>query len=316
MLDTFSGANGPLSSAWQDLSAGYRVSDGQMRVNTGDRFALWNTTFGPAQEAYLTMNAVDVNSTEMDLILKAQGNSWSNGALTLYYYPAGHIAQIWTYSPGQSWQQHGLTYALDLQPGDVFGGRIYANGLVEMYHNGAIIASVDVSSWQDVGKPSGRAGIWQVNAPNTIMDNFGAGNVPSCNRTVNSNVVSDQPAFKAAGAFPMGVQTRAAAEEDGIHVTWSFYRTQPIAQFKLLRSDSADRSTALEVNTMELAGQSTVQGSYSFVDTDSQTSQMQSTRSYWLQVMYADGQQEEIGPILVEAAKLPGDSLYLPMIWR
>ena len=315
VLDTFTAPNGPLSSAWQDLGAGYRISNNQMRVNSGDQTALWNTAFGSAQEAYVTMSAIDASATEFDLVLKAQGNSWSNGALTLFYYPAGHFAQIWTYSPGQSWQQHGLTYALNLQPGDVFGGRIYNSGLVEMYHNGAIIAAINVSSWLDAAKPSGRAGVWMIDAPNMIMDNFGAGNVPNCNRTISSNVNSVTPTIEEMAAVPtMGVQMRASAESGVTRVTWSTYRTPPVTQFRVLRSDSADRTTAVEVNVTALTGEPVVRGNYSFVDPDTQALPAQATRTYWLQVVYADGHQEELGPIAVPP--LLSNTMYLPLIWR
>lgn len=283
------------------------MANQQLRVNTGEQFLLWNTAFGQTQEAFVTMSAVDANATEMDLILKAQGNNWSNGAVTLYYYPAGHIAQIWTYSPGQSWQQHGLTYALNLRPGDVWGGRLYANGLVEMYRNGVIIAAINVSSWQDWSKPSGRAGLWLINAPNTIADNFGAGPVPNCNRTINSDV-NGIFSETVAAVEAVGVQAHAVATGSGARVSWTTNRTAPIARFNLWRSQTGDRASAVVVNTVELTGEPTLRGSYRFEDAAGVAS------TYWLETIYADGQQAEIGPVVADPAQ--GQSLYLPLVWK
>jgi len=315
VLDTFTAPNGPLSAAWQDLGAGYRISNNEMRVNSGEQYVLWNTAWGLAQEAFITFNAIDASATEFDLVLQAQGNAWSDGALMLYYDPAGHTAQIWTYSPGQSWQQHGSTYALILQPGDVFGGRVYASGLVEMYRNGGIVASANVSSWTDFNKP-GRAGLWMINAPNASMDNFGAGAVTNCNRTTNDYDAAPPPET-AVPRFPMGVQAEAVATSDGTHVSWTTYRTQTVSQFRLLRSESSDRAAAVEVNTSTLSGEPQVRGSYSFVDTGTRSLPIQSERSYWLQVVYADGHVEELGPIPVEPGLgNPFMTLYMPVISR
>jgi len=305
VLDAFASPNGPLSAAWSNPGNGFYVSNQQLRVNTGEPYLVWNTPFGTAQEAFVTMNAVDANASELDLVLKAQGPNWSDGALMLYYYPAGHMAQIWTYSPGQSWQQHGPNYVLNLQAGDVFGGRIYTGGLVEMYRNGIVIASINVSSWLDTAKP-GRAGVWVVNGPNTIMDNFGAGAVTNCNRTLNTTEIVMGETMPSV--VPVGIQTHTIAVATGARLTWSTHRTAPITRFEVWRSQNGDQTSAVLANTVELTGAPALHGTYSYEDTAGAAS------AYWLQVVYADGHQEEIGPII--PGSLLSQNLYLPLIFK
>ena len=58
--------------------------------------------------------------------------------------------------------------------GDQFGARAKANSDVEVYKNGELLATRNVSSWQYYAN-DGYIGMWFINASDAILDNFGGG---------------------------------------------------------------------------------------------------------------------------------------------
>ncbi len=176
VLDNFNRSNGALGSNWLGLTAGYAIANNQLDVNSGEDI-YWSTAFGTSQEVFATLTSIDLAGQETDLLLKAQGTYYTSGLIEVYYDAAGHRVQVWTYAPGPGWVQWGADIPVTLNNGDQFGARATASGSVEVYRNGALMGTRDVSGWT-FNANGGRIGLWYINASGSVVDDFGGGDSP------------------------------------------------------------------------------------------------------------------------------------------
>jgi hypothetical protein len=173
VLDRFDRANGPVGPNWVGSTTSYRVENNALHNSSGDAMILWNERFGPDQEVYATVSAVTPTATEIGLVLKAQDTSGCN-LLEVWYRPTTGTVQVWTcHDYGMRiWTQHGPDLPMTLQPGDRFGARANADGTVEIYQNQALLGAVTVSTNWPYRVDGGRVGIWLIDAPTTVLDDF------------------------------------------------------------------------------------------------------------------------------------------------
>jgi hypothetical protein len=176
VLDNFNRTNGTIGSNWTGLTAGYAITNNQLDVNNGEDI-YWNAAFGANQEVFATLTTIDLAATEIDLILKGQGTYYTSGLSMVYYDAIGHRAQVWTYASAQGWIQRGADILLTLNNGDQFGARATASGALEIYRNGVLVATRDISGWT-FSSSGGRIGLWFINAGANLVDDFGGGTIP------------------------------------------------------------------------------------------------------------------------------------------
>jgi len=175
VLDNFNRANGAIGSNWAGTASGYSIVSNQMDVGAGDAVFWQASSFGANQEVFITLATLDPAGAEQDLLLKSQSaNTWSNGALEVYYDAASHRAQVWTYTSAQGWVQRGADLAVTLANGDRFGARARSNGAVEVYRNGVLLGTRDVTAWPLYAN-GGYIGLWFADAANSVLDDFGGG---------------------------------------------------------------------------------------------------------------------------------------------
>ncbi len=175
ILDNFNRANGSVGSNWTDNTNSYTVVSNQLNVGNGGTL-YWNAaSFGANQEVYVTFKAIAASASEIDLLLKRQGAGWTDGVIEVFYNPASSTVQVVTYKPAQGWVQRGANISVTFAVGDRFGARAKANGTVEVYKNGTLLGSRDVTAWPDYAS-SGYIGLWNVSANTTVLDDFGGGN--------------------------------------------------------------------------------------------------------------------------------------------
>jgi len=143
---------------------------------SNEAYIFWNAaSFGANQEAYITLTSVNTSATEIDLLLKSQSSStYSNGVLEVWYDPVNHRVQVWTYAPSQGWVLHGGDIPVTFVSGDQFGARATATGQVQVYRNGVLVGTGDVSGWPFAAS-GGYIGLWYIGPNNETMDNFGGG---------------------------------------------------------------------------------------------------------------------------------------------
>jgi hypothetical protein len=175
VLDNFNRANGALGSNWAGETGGFSIASNQLAVGAGGAIVWQTTPFGSDQEAYVTFTAVGASATEQDLLLKSQASStWGNGVIEVLYNASAHQVEVWTYASGQGWVQRGTAMSVTFINGDQFGARARANGIVEVYRNGILVGTRDVTGWIYYAG-GGYVGLWFANAANVVVDNFGGG---------------------------------------------------------------------------------------------------------------------------------------------
>ncbi len=170
VLDTFNRADGAIGSNWSGFTSAYAIASNQLDVVTSgwDNHIYWkngDTPFGADQEVFVTLSQLDTDTgAEQQLLLKSQINtSYGNGVIAVLYDHPNQVAQVWTYDTTNGWVQHGTDISVTFNIGDQFGARAKANGDVEVYKNGSLLATRSVTSWlyYDDG---GYIGLWFANA--------------------------------------------------------------------------------------------------------------------------------------------------------
>jgi len=181
ILDNFNRANGSIGSNWYGNTAGYNISANQLLVKSknANLDIYWNTaSFGPDQEAYFTFSSLSTTSVDQDLILKSQYvYGWAYGLIDVQYEASANRVVVWTYDHNQSWVQYGADIPVTFVNGDQFGARALSNGTLEVYRNGVLIATRDISAWP-YNASGGYIGLWFGNAKDARIDDFGGGNIP------------------------------------------------------------------------------------------------------------------------------------------
>ncbi len=187
VLDNFNRANGAIGASWSGRTSSYSLSSNQLRVGSnGEQDIYWNSaSFGTEQEAYVTLSTM--SGVEIGLVLKSQSNSsYNSGLIEVIYNPGPKQVQVWTFQTPQGWIQRGTNIPVTFVSGDQFGARAKANGQVEVYKNGSLIASRDVTAWPHYTK-TGYIGLFMYNASATILDNFGGGSVTTLLAPTSTN---------------------------------------------------------------------------------------------------------------------------------
>ncbi|HUM69777.1 MAG TPA: hypothetical protein PLK31_13140 [Chloroflexota bacterium] len=176
-MDDFNRANGVLGNNWSGKTVGYTINTNQLVVtSSGEQDIYWNSSsFGADQEAFFTLTTINLSSTEIGLGLKSQSSSsFTPGIIDVLYDPISNVVQVWTYQSSQGWVQRGASIPVTFVNGDQFGARAKANGQVEVYRNGVLIGTRDVTAWPYYAQ-GGYIGLFMFSASNTVLDNFGGG---------------------------------------------------------------------------------------------------------------------------------------------
>ena len=178
ILDNFNRADGLLGSNWSGDTGDYRVANNQLDVGS-DEDIYWNvSSFGVDQEAYVTLTQIDASGSEIGLLLKSQSSSIvSPGVIDVFYDPVGQQVQVWTYiNNSEGWVKRGANLSATFVDGDQFGVRVTADGQVEIYRNGTLLGTRDVTAWLHYTQ-GGYVGFYMLNASSTILDDFGGGTI-------------------------------------------------------------------------------------------------------------------------------------------
>ncbi|MEK7326405.1 MAG: hypothetical protein AAB217_14235, partial [Chloroflexota bacterium] len=179
VLDNFNRANGPIGGNWSGNTGSYAINTNYLNI-TSNGYIFWNpTSFGANQEAYVTLSNFYSSGVEHDLLLKSQSSTtYGNGVIEVWYDAAGHRVQVWTYTSVQGWVQRGADIPVTFVNGDRLGARAKADGTVEVYRNGTLLATRDVTGWPYYAN-GGYIGLWFIGVTSaTVVDDFGGGTVP------------------------------------------------------------------------------------------------------------------------------------------
>ena len=179
LIDDFDRLDGPLGNGWlidSSLSATLNSHQLVMGGPGSDGVILWPKPFGADQEVYVTFEKTNPDDYEIELILKSQADSGECDALEIAYHPP--MLKLYSCNSDGSGTQIGEGLEVQFQAGDQLGGRALADGKVEAFKNGALIATWNAAGWIHHAK-GGRIGLgtYGLKSPNKF-DDFGGGALP------------------------------------------------------------------------------------------------------------------------------------------
>ncbi len=211
VLDNFNRANGAIGSNWTGQNpSSFTVSSNQLAISASglDSYVAWiPASFGADQEAYVTLSQVSPNGLQQGLLLKAASDG--TAAIKVVYVAAVNVVRVFTYTTAGGWVQRGADISVTMNNGDQFGARAKTNGDVEVYKNGSLLATRDVTAWAPY-TGGGLIGLWYSNVSSAIVDDFGGGNVvsgPTPTPTASSTPTNTPTATNTPISSPTGTNT-------------------------------------------------------------------------------------------------------------
>jgi hypothetical protein len=182
VLDNFNRANGPIGGSWVDPVNGLSLLtiNNNMLAQACCQYKtpVWNGgSFGPDQEAYVTIVQGTATAPEQDLMLKLQSATYASAHLEVRWDDVRNGVYCATYTPGQGWQDlPGGPIATTFAAGDRLGARAFGNGVLQVFKNNTLIGTRDFSSWPFAAN-GGWIGLTLDGAYSSRLDNFGGGTV-------------------------------------------------------------------------------------------------------------------------------------------
>lgn len=181
ILDNFNRANGAIGGQWVDPVNGLSL----LTINNNQlaqaccqyKTPVWNGgSFGPDQEAYITIATGTATAPEHDLMLKLQSASYASAHIEVRWDDVRNGVYCATYTPGAGWVDLGGPIATTFANGDRLGARAFGNGVLQVFKNTTLIGTRDFSAWQFKAN-GGWIGLTLDGAYSSRLDNFGGGNV-------------------------------------------------------------------------------------------------------------------------------------------
>ena len=227
VLDNFNRANGALAAPWVDQPTGLSV-DANALVSSGAYSATeWSgTTFGPNQEAYITVTTPAPTANEQDLMLKVQGATWESGNIEIWYSAPSAQVNVYTYSPAEGWVQRGVINGITYTAGQRFGARALADGTVQVYRDATLLGAVSVAGWPFVAL-GGRIGLSFTAAGAGSFDDFGGGNASLGVSTAPVVTVTSPNGTEAWTGGTDHAITWTATDDVGVTGVDVYYRDAP-----------------------------------------------------------------------------------------
>jgi len=189
ILDDFNRADGPLGGDWAGDVDSFTILNQAVQVLL-DGSVYWDVdTFGDDQAAFLTLSDMESTATEQGLILKFTGANSPNSnraqMIKVVYEEASGSVQIWTKEDREDWILQGA-FGASFSNGDVLAARAQDDGTVSVFHNGALIGSLNLKAgtapWSDaLIAGGGQLGVWYSGVDFTAtgidagFDDFGGG---------------------------------------------------------------------------------------------------------------------------------------------
>ncbi len=179
VLDDFDRPDGLVGGRWVGGTGWFSIANRRLHKDTaqGDQMLAWPDFFEADQELFVTLSEIDPTVTEMKLVMKAATFDYcaGAGALEVFYSPTRSAVAVFTCAQ-YVWTQHSEA-AVGFAPGDRFGARAYADGLVEITRNGEVVDTASITTY-DRFDEGGYIGVSaDVAVAVSSFDDFGGGSL-------------------------------------------------------------------------------------------------------------------------------------------
>jgi glucose/arabinose dehydrogenase len=229
VLDNFNRANGALGGNWGDSNVSIVISANAIKQSgTGWGDAVWTgSTFAADQEAFVKLSTISAATNELDLMLKVQGGSWTNGIIEVRFSPPSKQIVVSTYDVYGNWRTWLTLDNQNLVAGTILGARAYSTGILDLFLNGIYLASANVSAWP-YNALGGSIGIEMGAASASAMDDFGGGSwAPSAAASVAVTSPVGGENWTGGSAHPITWNASAALGVTSVDVFYKDALTSP-----------------------------------------------------------------------------------------
>jgi hypothetical protein len=153
------------------------VNASRLEVSAGGDI-YWNAnSFGANHGAFVTLTTVNLNASEISLLLKSQSSAgFSPGVIRVTYDPVATQIEVWTFDLTRGWRKHPPKISVTFVNGDQFGAGVDASGQVGLFRNGILLGSREIRGWPYISS-GGYIGLSTLNADTAILDDFGGGDI-------------------------------------------------------------------------------------------------------------------------------------------
>ena len=178
ILDTFDRADGEPGGSWKFTHPGAYTIYGERLVTIGTNpdAAIWDQGFGPRQEVYVTLESMNGDEEEIELLLRNQGDPSECESVVVSFnrfqaMPEIHVA----YCTAGQWSMVGEPVPYTLVEGDTIWARGFEDGRIEVFVNGQLKGTWDASA-APMGTLGGRIGVFTFGIPEEVrFEDFGGG---------------------------------------------------------------------------------------------------------------------------------------------
>jgi hypothetical protein len=177
ILDAFDREGPELGLDWTGGTTSYELTEQALTCTTDYCEGMfWSEDFGVAQEVFATLSSFSNRSQEINLVLKAQGDT-NCDLIELFYSPILEqlsVAACW--EDVDPWHTLGIV-DIAFAPGDELGGRVGTDGFIDLFRNRIQVGRFDANDYPfiDQGGHIGVSGIIAANAEPNVWDDFGGG---------------------------------------------------------------------------------------------------------------------------------------------
>lgn len=161
ILDDFNRPNGRLGNNWDGRIRGYRIRGSQVVVRTGGPIYWQPESYGPDQEACVTLTRINPKNRQHGLLLKVQEfNNWRKGAILVSYNARSGKVEVKARDvSAHKWNLVGsFVPPTPVVDGVQLRAQARTDGTVEVFINNISIGSADAGSFY-AGK-GGQIGLW------------------------------------------------------------------------------------------------------------------------------------------------------------
>jgi hypothetical protein len=176
-LDRFNQPDGTPSAAWLFSNPGaWYVASNTLESQGDPGAAIWSRPFGPTQEVFLTLSSFSEADLEIELLLKNKTVVDECECINVTYNVFDGPRQLFvTTCNDGNFTGWGPPFPVVFSPGDQFGARTYPDGKLDIYLNGSIILTRNLSGWSGASE-GGRIGVFAYGISGELrIDDFGGG---------------------------------------------------------------------------------------------------------------------------------------------
>ncbi len=214
VIDNFNRANGALAAPWVGTN-GVAIASNRLSQTCCYATPVWTgASFGPEQEAFLTLSSIVANAPEYDLMLKVQGTTYTSAHIEVRYDDAVKRVAVATYDAAAGgWVDRGAV-PTTFVAGDRLGARAHANGTVDVFKNTTLLGTISTAGWA-YNAQGGSLGL-TLSAIGATFDDFGGGTYQAVSASPVVTVTSPNGGESWVGGSSHDVQWTAV---DDVAVT-------------------------------------------------------------------------------------------------